>query len=116
MNAKNLKYYIGIIAIILLDSLHNLLFENNQKFDVYLFYEHKRYLTNILYDVSNLFKFSLLTFWLIRLNKGVFKPLFITSLFIWILYFFFYNQKESIIIIPIYILLIYIVNPKTFFK
>jgi hypothetical protein len=110
MNKSNLKYYIGIITIFLVDSLHILFFENNSKIDVYLFYSHKRYLTNILYDISNLLKFSILTYWLININRKIFTPLFITSLFIWVSYFTFYNQKSSMFIIPIYIATVFIYN------
>ena len=114
MNKTNLKYYLGIIFIILIDSLHVLFFENNSKFDVYLFYNHNRYFTNILYDISNLFKFSILTYWLIRVNKSIFTPLFITSIIMWISYFIFYNQISSLLIIPIYIITMLIYNKKIF--
>lgn len=116
MKATDFKYYLGIILLFIVDASHNLFFENNSKFDVYLYYDHQRYLTNILYDISNLFKFSLLTFWLRKLNRNVFTPLFYSSLLIWVLYFLFYNQKESIIIIPFYILLTYIYNKSNFIK
>tara|TARA_R110000851_G_scaffold66662_2_gene150601 strand:+ start:169 stop:519 length:351 start_codon:yes stop_codon:yes gene_type:complete len=116
MNSANLKYYVGIISILVLDSLHRWFFENNSKFDVYLFYNHERYFTNILYDISNLFKFSILTYWLIKVNTRVFTPLFITSLFIWVSYFAFYNQKSSILIIPIYVITTIIYNKKLFKK
>ena len=114
MIKSNLKYYIGIIAIIIIDSLHNVFFENNDKFDVYLMYGHERFLTNILYDISNLFKFSILTYWLISLNRTIFRPLFILSLFTWISYFVFYNQLASLFLIPIYILLILAHNKNIF--
>jgi hypothetical protein len=119
MNNVNLKYYIGIGLIIFVDSLHRLFFENDSKFDVYLYYNHSRYFTNILYDISNLFKFSILTFWLIKVSKKIFTPLFIASLVTWISYFMFYNQKSSLIIIPIYVIssIIYNINLfKTIFK
>ena len=105
MKKIHLKYYIGIALMLLIDSLHNILFENNDRYDVYLFYDHQRYLTNILYDISHLFKFSLLTFWLVSISKKVFMPLFILSLLIWISYFTFYNQASSLILIPAYILI-----------
>ena len=82
MKQSYLKYYIGIALMLLVDSLHNIFFENNDKYDVYLFYDHKRYLTNILYDISHLFKFSLLTYWLVSISEKVFMPLFILSLLI----------------------------------
>ena len=116
MNKSSLKYYIGIIIILVVDSLHKLFFENDSRIDVYLLYNHERYLTNILYDISNLFKFSILTYWLIKVNRRVFTPLFITSLFIWLSYFTFYNQKSSILIIPIYVITTIIYNKKLFKK
>ena len=111
MNKSNLKYYIGIITILIVDSLHILFFDNNSKIDVYIFYNHERYLTNILYDISNLLKFSILTFWLIRLNRKIFTPL-----FIWLSYFTFYNQKSSMFIIPLYIGTVLMYNKKLFKK
>ena len=116
MNSSNLKYYIGIVLIIFVDSLHRLFFDNNSKFDVYLYFDHKRYLTNILYDISNLFKFSILTFWLIRFSKKVFTPLFIASISMWVSYFTFYNQKSSLLIIPIYITTVIVCNRNMFKK
>ncbi len=112
MKRSNLKYYLGIALIFLISSLHYIFFDNNDKCDVFLFFQHKRYLTNILFDISNLFNFSLLTYFLSRYNKTVFKPLFITSLFIWVSYFTFYNQASSLFIIPIYLLLILYYNTK----
>jgi hypothetical protein len=109
---SDLKYYIGIIFIFIIDSLPRFIFENNDKYDIYLFYNHSRYLTNILFDISNLFKFSLLTFWLIRFKKQIFVPLFLLSIYIWLSYFIFYNQIGSIISIPLYILTIIIYNKR----
>lgn len=116
MNKGNLKYFIGIIIMLVIDSLHSFFFENNDKYDVYFLYNHKRYLTNILYDISNLFKLSILTYWLKGLNHKVFTPLFITSLFVWISYFVFYNQKSSLLIMPIYLILLFIYNKNMFKK
>ena len=112
MKRSNLKYNIGIIFIIIFDSLHTIFFDNNDKYDVYLFYDHERYLTNIFYDISNLFKFSILTYFLSHYNKVVFRPLFALSLIIWILYFVNYNQMGNLVLIPIYILLILLYRAK----
>lgn len=105
MKHYEVKYYIGVILIILVDSLHLIMFESNERYDVYMFYNHERYLTNILYDISNLFKFSVLTYWLIDVSKKIFKPLFLVSLITWFFYFLYYNQKISVLIVPIYIIL-----------
>jgi hypothetical protein len=110
MKKTNLKYYIGIIIIFTIDSLPRIIFENNDKYDIYLFYNHSRYLTNILFDISGLLKFSLLTFWLIRFKKHIFVPLFLLSIYIWLSYFIFYNQIGSIISIPLYVITIIIYN------
>jgi len=88
--------------MIIVDSLHNIYFHDERKFDVYLFYEHARYLGNILFDISNLFKFSVLTFWLIKINRRIFTPLFYLSLLVWASYFLTYNQISSLFILPIY--------------
>ena len=116
MKKSNLKYYIGIFFIIFIDSLHNIFFKNNDKFDIYLFYNHSRYLTNILYDISNLFKFSILTYWLININRRIFTPLFILSIGVWISYFTFYNQITSLLLIPLYIITVIYYNKKTAMK
>ena len=104
MKASNLKYYIGIILMIAMSSLHVIFFDNNDRYDVYMFYNHDRYLTNILYDIGVLFKFTVLTYWLIKLNKRLFKPLFLSSLFSWLFYFTFYSQLISLLIIPLYLI------------
>jgi hypothetical protein len=91
--------------MVFIDSLHNIFFENNDKYDVYLFYDHPRFLTNILYDISKLFRFSLITFWLININRKIFIPLFILSLLIWVSYFLTYNQITSLFVLPIYLII-----------
>ena len=106
MTKEELKYYIGIGLIIIVGSLHVWFFENNDKYDVYLFYDKKRYLTNILYDISILFQASLLTYWLSKYKRKVFRPLYIVSLLSWVTYFTFYNQMASLILIPIYLWLV----------
>lgn len=105
MSKARLKYYIGIIAVFVIGALHVLFFDNNSKYDVYLLYDHKRYLTNILYDISVLFDFSVLTYFLIKLDRVVFKPLFIISILAWISYFINYNQITSLLLIPAYLVL-----------
>ena len=107
MRSGNLKYYIGIGLMMFVGSLHNIYFENNDKYDVYLFYSHPRYLTNILYDISILLNSTILTYWLTKYKRGVFKPLFYTSLAAWGTYFLFYNQIASLILIPLYLWLVY---------
>lgn len=110
MKKTDLKYYLGILIIFIIDSSPRFIFNNDDKYDIYLFYNHSRYLTNILFDISNLFKFSLLTYWLIGLKKHIFIPLFLLSIYVWLSYFIFYNQIGSIISIPLYILTIIIYN------
>lgn len=110
MKRSDLKYYIGIVLLFAIDMLHMFFYNNNDRYDVYLFYQHERYLTNILYDISNLFRFSLLTYWLISIRKNIFTPLFIMSIAMWFTYFLFYNQKASLILIPLYLLTVMIYN------
>jgi len=114
MKPSSLKYYIGIGLIIIIDSLHNIYFYDDRKFDIYLFYDHSRFLDNILFDISNMFKFSILTYWLIKINRKVFKPLFYLSIGVWFMYFTFYNQKEGLMLIPIYILIAIFYNKHIF--
>lgn len=112
MKYSDLKYYIGIALIFLFDTLHILYFKNNDRYDVYLFYDHSRYLTNILYDVSNLIRFSLLSYWLISLKKRIFIPIFILSILMWFSYFLFYNQMSSLFLIPSYLIIAVLYNKK----
>lgn len=116
MKKSNLKYVKGIVLIIIIDALHNIFFKNNDKYDVYWFYNHKRFLTNILFDISNLFKFSILTYWLISINKRIFKPLFYLSLLVWVSYFLTYNQITSLLVLPIYFLIVIWFNKKSLLK
>lgn len=120
MNSTNKKYWIGIIAIILVDSLHNIYFNDDRQLDLFLFYDYPngegRYIDNILYDVSNMFKFSVLTYFLININKRIFKPFFILSLGVWVSYFTFYNQISSLFLVPLYGVLVLLYNRKSLKK
>ena len=107
MNKSNLKYHVGIGMMLFIGSLNTILFDNNDKYDVYVFYDHARYLTNILYDVSILFNSTILTYWLTKYKRRLFRPLFIISIGSWVTYFLFYNQIASLILIPLYIWLVY---------
>ena len=100
---KNYKYYFGIFTILIVSSLHVVFFENNEKYDVYLFYNHSRFLTNILYDFGKIYSANVLTYFLSKYNKSVFLPVFYTTLVMWFTYFLFYNQFASLIIIPFYL-------------
>lgn len=112
-----LKYIICILLLFIVNSLHVVLFENNNKYDVYVFYNHKRYLTNILYDISVLFQFITFTYMLQDFKRNIFKPLFLSGLLSVPSYFLFYHQISSLIIIPIYIILtIYYNNKKNIGK
>ena len=114
MKKENLKYYIGIIAILLIDSFHTIYFYDSRKYDIYLFYNHSRFLDNILFDISNLFRFSILTYWLISLNRKIFRPLFLLSICAWFSYFTVYNQLASLLLIPLYIIFVFTHNKNIF--
>jgi hypothetical protein len=110
MKPSNFKFYIGIIFMFFIGNLHTIFFGSDEKYDLYLLYDHKRYLTNILYDFSTMFDFTLLTYFLAHYNKRVFMPLFILSFFAWGSYFVFYNQTGSLVLIPIYLILVVCYN------
>lgn len=117
MSNINLKYLIGILAIIAVDSLVGIYYNDERRYDIYLFFDfdHEgRYLDNIMYDISKLFSFSVLTYFLRDLNKKMFEPLFITSLCVWVSYFLFYNQGSSIAIVPIWFILSVFYNKNKF--
>ena len=112
MNTKPINYYIGISILFLIGGLHSYLYDNFDKYDVFLFFEYKRYLSTIVYDVYGMTVFSMFSFWLIKLNKAVFTPLFIISLITWVLYFLFFNQHSELIVTPVYIILLIYYNWK----
>lgn len=89
-----------------------LFFYSDMKADVYLFYDHARYLDNIFYDVVNLSIASIFTWYCTKWKRNVFTPFFIVSLLQWILYFTIYKQGASIVTIPILIILLIIYNKK----
>ena len=108
------KYISCILLIFIVNSLHVIFFENNDKYDVYVFYDHSRYLTNILYDVSVLFQFIIFTYLLQDLKRNIFKPLFIVGLLSVPSYFLFYHQISSLFVIPIYLILTIYYNRNKF--
>ena len=114
MKASSIKYYVGIILIILVDSLHNIYYNDDRMLDVYLFLEYERYIDNILLDVSRMFSFSVLSYFLINLSKNIFTPLFILSIGVFISYFTFYNQITSLLLIPLYVLTVIIYNRNSY--
>jgi len=104
---SDIKYFVGVALILITGILHIAFFDNNDKYDVYLLYSNQRYLTNILYDISVLTEFSVLTYFLVNLNKKWFRPLFIFSLLQWISYFLVYRQSWTLIGLPLLIILYY---------
>lgn len=101
--STSFKYYFWIGTTFAINALHVVFFNNNDKYDVYYFYEHNRFLTNILYDIGVLYTITVLSYFLRKLSWRVFEPLFIASLFSWVFYFAVYWQMASLLIIPLYI-------------
>ena len=97
------KYYAAIVSVLLVSSLHVIFFENNDKYDVYLFYNHERFLTNILYDIGNIYAANVFTYILTKYKKQIFTPIFYTTLAMWATYFLFYHQLASLILILFYL-------------
>jgi len=112
MERKRLiRFFIAFIPMII--SLGVLLFyHSDRKADIYLFYEHKRYLDNIFYDISNLLAFTIFSFYASRYDKKTFFPFFILSLIEILGYFLFYKQFITLISLPILVILIIIYNNK----
>lgn len=107
MSNKDWKYIYGIALILITGMLHIIFFSNDNKYDVYLFYNHKRYLTNILYDISVLTEFSVLTYFAINLNRRIWRPIFIFSLLQWGAYFLVYRQMWTLLTLPMLIIMYY---------
>lgn len=79
-------------------------FNQDTKADVYLFYDHERFLDNIFYDISNLLYFVVSSYILSKYNK-LFQPFFIISLVNVALYFIVYKQNIALIEYPILLIL-----------
>lgn len=107
MKKSDYKYIYGIGLVLITGMMHVIYFDSDEKYDVYLYYNHKRYLTNILYDISVLTQFTVLSFFTIKINKKIFRPLFFFSLLQWISYFLVYRQSWTLIGLPILITLYY---------
>jgi len=87
-------------------------FYSDIKADVYLFYNHSRYLDNIFYDITNLLTSTILSFYASKWKKNIFAPFFYASLLQWVLYFTFYKQMSSLVVVPFLIFLILLYNYK----
>ena len=87
-------------------------FNSEAKADVYLFYNHARYIDNIFYDVSNLLTFVIFSYWASRYDKQAFMPFFWISLFEVSGYFLFYKQFITLASMPILVILLIYYNNK----
>lgn len=84
-----------------------------EKVDVYLFYDHERYIENIAYDLVAMCSIFILT---ATINMLLVKPYkAYSTIFVWtsvvniILYFLFYSQYTSIFLAPAVVTAIYLV-------
>ena len=110
MKKDNMQYYIGIGISIFLHALQNVVYDSDLKFDIYWFYDYPkggRFITNIVYDIAVLFDTVILTYWLSRYKRSIFRPLFIINVLMVVFYFLFYRQMTSLILIPLYLWLVY---------
>ena len=87
-------------------------YHSDAKADMYLFYEHQRYIDNIFYDVSNLLTAVIFTYWASRYDKRAFMPFFWVSLFEVAGYFLFYKQFITLASMPILVILLIYYNNK----
>lgn len=111
--SQRLKLYLSLCSVVLVNSLHILFFNNNDKYDIYLFYDHSRYLTNILVDVGNLYAAIIFSYHLSKYKRVVFLPVFYSCILSSVMYFVNYRQLASLIIIPFYLLCTVILLLKT---
>lgn len=107
------KLFISLWSVILVNCLHIIYFDNNDKYDVYLFYDHSRYLTNILLDIGVLYAAIVFSYHLSRYRRVVFLPVFYLCIGSAIMYFLTYRQLASLMIIPPYLLCTVILLIKT---
>jgi hypothetical protein len=112
MKVQDVKIIITCLIPLILGIFITLFFYSDAKADVYLLYDHERFLDNIFYDVTNLATATIFTWYASKWKRNIFTPFFIVSLLQWVLYFTVYKQGASLISIPILVLLIYLYNRK----
>ena len=110
MRVRDVKILIVCLLPVLTGLFITLFFYSDAKADVYLFYDHARYLDNIFYDITNMLTVSIFTYYASKWKKNIFTPFFIVSLMDWLLYFTVYKQAVSLITIPILIGLLIVYN------
>jgi hypothetical protein len=112
MKKSDLRIYITCFIPVILGSFITLFFYSDLKVDVFLFYDHERYIDNIFYDIYYRVSISIFTWYASKWNRKVFTPFFIVSLLEIVSYFTFYNQASSLIMLPILVLLIILYQKK----
>ena len=112
MRIQDIKSIIICTIPIILSMFVTLFFYSDLKLDVYLFYDHARFVDNIFYDVSNLATASIFTWYASKWKRNIFMPFFIISLVEWVLYFTFYKQMASLMLLPLLVFLIILYNRK----
>lgn len=112
MKVGDLKILLTLMLPVLTGVFITYFFYKDIKADVYLFYDHARYLDNIFYDITNLLSVSILTWYGTRWKRNIFMPFFIISIYEWIMYFLVYKQWVVLTELPILIILILIYNRK----
>lgn len=102
INSKLKKHFL-VLSVVLVNSLHVIFFNNKEMYDVYLFYEHPRHLTNILLDIGCIYAANVFTYLLMQKERSMYLPVFYTTLLIWPFYFTVYRQGASLFLIPFYL-------------
>lgn len=87
-------------------------FNSDAKADVYLFYNHARYIDNIFFDISNLMTFVIFSYWASRYDNRAFMPFFWLSLIELAGYFLFYKQFITLVSMPMLVILLIYYNNK----
>ncbi len=113
MKVSDVKILLICSIPIILGMFITLTYYLDTKVDVYLFYDHARYLDNIIYDVTNLATASIFTWYASKWKRNVFTPFFLVSLLEWGLYFTFYKQWGSLITLPTLVVLLIFYNKKS---
>ena len=97
------KYEVFLIALVFIAiNLHRLFDATGMRADIFVFYEHDRLLSNILYELGKHFTVLILSFILwMRVNKQIFLLCFIYLLLDFIGYILFFGQGVNLYIIII---------------
>ncbi len=112
MKVSNFKILLTCLIPVVLGVFVTMFFYSDTKADVYLFYDHSRYLDNIFNDVRNISISIIFSWYASRWKKNLFMPFFWFFLLELVLYFTVYKQGVSMVSLPFLTFLLILYNKK----